>query len=81
MGLIPKSGCTSVTDLNQTFSYIGYVVDVCSKLHKHSNEYCLLSVSHQLEEGIVFSCFWLKNYKNIDLRYSMSIKQYFYVEE
>ena len=31
--------------------------------------------------GIVFSCFWLKNYKNIVLRYSMTIKPYFCVED
>ena len=30
MGLITKSDCMSVTGLNQTFRYIGYVVDVCS---------------------------------------------------
>ena len=34
MGLITKSDYMSVTDLNQTFRYLGYVVDVCSKLHK-----------------------------------------------
>ena len=34
MGLITKSDCMSVTDLNQTIRYIGYVVDVCSKLQK-----------------------------------------------
>ena len=47
----------SVTDLNQTFRYLGYVVDVCSKLHKDSNDYCLFSMSDQLVVGIVFSCF------------------------
>ena len=35
----------------------------------------------QLVVGIVFSCFWLKNYKNIVLRYSITNKQYFCVEE
>ena len=64
----------SVTDLNQT---LGYVVDVCSKLHKDFHDNCLFSVSDQLVVGIVFSCFWLKNYKNIVLRYSMTIKQNF----
>ena len=47
----------SVTDPNQTFRYLGYVVDVCSKLHKDSNDYCLFSMSDQLVVGIVFSCF------------------------
>ena len=79
MGLITKSDCMSVTDLNQTFRYIGYVVNVCSTLHKDFHDYCLLSVSDQLVVGIVFSCFWLKNYENVVLRYSMTIKQYFYV--
>ena len=81
MSLINKSDCMSVTDLNQIFRYIGYVVDVCSKLHKDFDDYCLFSVSDQLDVGIVFSCFCLKNYKNIVLRYSMTIKQNFYVEE
>ena len=57
MGLITKSGCMSVTDLNQTFSYKGLVVDVCSQLHKDFHDHCLLSVSGQLVVGIVFSCF------------------------
>ena len=57
MGLITKSDCMSVTDLNQTFRYIGYVVDVCFQLHKDFHDFCLLSVSYQLVEGIVFSCF------------------------
>ena len=71
----------SVTDLNQTFRYIGYVVDVCSKVHKDFHDHCLFSVSDQLVVGTAFSCFWLKIYKNIVLRYSLTIKQYFYVEE
>ena len=57
MGLITKKDCMSVTDLNQTFRYIGYVVDVCSQLHKHFHDYCLLSECDQLVVGIVFSCF------------------------
>ena len=81
MGLITNSDCMSVTDFNQTFWYIGYLVDVCSKLPNDFHDFCLLSVSDQLVVGIVFSCFWLKNYKNIVLRYSLTIKQYFYVEE
>ena len=81
MALITKSDCMSVTDLNQTFRYIGYVVDVWSQLHEDFHDYCLLSVSDQLLVGIGFSCFWLKNYNNIVLRYSLTIKQYFYVEE
>ena len=83
MGLITKIDCMSVTDLNQTFRYIGYVVDLSSKLHKDFHDYCLLSVSDQLQlvVRIVFSGFRLKNYKNIVLRYSMTIKQYFCGEE
>ena len=71
----------SFTDLNQTTRYIGYIVDICSQLHKDFQDYCLLSVSDQLVVGIVFSCFWLKNYKNIVLHYSSTKKEYFYVEE
>ena len=81
MGLINKSACMSVTDLSQTFRYIGYVVDVCSQLHYDFHDHSLLSVSDQLVVGIVFSCFWLKKYKNIVLRYSLTIKQYFHVKE
>ena len=81
MGLITKSDCMSVTDLNQTFRYIGYVVDVLSQLHKEFHDYCLLSVSDQSVVGIVFGCFRLIIYKNIVLHYSLTIKQYFYVEE
>ena len=81
MGLITKTDCMSATYLNQTFKYIAYVVDVCSKLHKDFHDYCLFSVSDQLVVGIVFNFFWLKNYTNIVLRYSMTIKQYFYVKE
>ena len=81
MGLVTKIDCMSVTDLNQTFRRIGYVVDVCSKLNKDFHDYCLFRVSDQLVVGFAFSCFWLKNYKNIVLRYSMTIKQYLYVEE
>ena len=64
MGLKNKSGCMSVTDLNQTVSYISHVVDVCSKLHKDFHDFCLCNMSKQLVMGIVFSCFRLKNYKN-----------------
>ena len=39
------------------------------------------NMSDQLVVGIVFSCFWLKKFKNIVLRYSMTTKQYFFVEE
>ena len=56
MGLITKSDCMSVTDLNQTIRYISHVVDVCSKLHEDFNDNCLFSVSDQLIVGIVF---WL----------------------
>ena len=81
MGSIAKSDCMSVTDLDQTFRCIGYVVDFFSTLHKDYHDYCLFIVSDQLVVGIVFSCFRLKNYKKIVLRYSMTIRQYFYVEE
>ena len=57
MDLITKSDCMSVTDLNQKFIYLGYVVDVCSKLHQDFHDYCLFSVSDQLVVGIIFSCF------------------------
>ena len=57
MGLIIKSDCMSITDLNQTFRYIGYVVHLCCKLHKDFHDYCLFSVSDQLVVGIVFGCF------------------------
>ena len=80
IGLITKSGRMSVTDLNQTLRYICHVVDVCSKLHDFQ-DCCLFNMSDQLVFGIVFGCFWLKNYKNIVLRYSMTNKQYLYVEE
>ena len=81
MVLITKSDCMSVTDLNQPFRYIGYVVDLCFKLHKDFHDYCLFRVSDQLVMGIILKCFWLKNYDNIVLRYSMSLKQHVYVEE
>ena len=57
MGLITKSDCLSVTDLNQTVRYICHVVEVCSKLHKGFHDYCLFSVSDQLVVGLVFSFF------------------------
>ena len=57
MGLITKSDCMRVTDLNQTFRYIDYVVDVCSTLHKDFHDYCLFSVSYQLVVVIDFSWF------------------------
>ena len=57
MALITKNDCTSVTDLNQKFSYIDYVVVVCSELHKDFHDYCLFNVSDQLVVAIVFSCF------------------------
>ena len=70
-----------VTDLNRTVRGICHVVDVCSKLHKDFHDYCLLILFDQLVVGIVFSCFLLENYKNIVLRYSLTIKQYVSVEE
>ena len=81
MGSIIKNGCKGDADLNQTVRYIGHVVDLCSKMHKDFYDHCLFSVSEQLVVGIVFSCFWLENYKNIVLRYGMTIKQNFCVQE
>ena len=49
-------------------------------LHKDFYDYCLFNMFDQLVVAIVFSCIWLKNYKNIVLRWSMTIKQYFCVE-
>ena len=43
----------SVQDLNETFRYLGYVVDVWSKMHNDFHDYCLFSVSDQLFVGIV----------------------------
>ena len=66
----------TVKDLNQTVTYICHVVNVCFKLHKYFHDYCLLKMSDQLVVGIAFSCFRLKNYKNINFRYSMTLKQH-----
>ena len=57
MGLITKIDCMSVTDLHQTLRYISHVVEVCSKLHEHFHDYCLVNMSDQLVVGIVFGCF------------------------
>ena len=81
MCLVTKLDCMSVTDLHQTVRYICHVVDVCSKLHEDFHDYCLFNMSDQLVVGIVIGCFRLKDYKNIVLRYSMTNKQYFCVEE
>ena len=56
-GLISKNDCMSVTDLNQAFRFIGYVVDFFSKFPKDFHDFCFFSVSDQLVVGIVFSCF------------------------
>ena len=79
MGLITRSDCMSVTDLNHAVRHLCRVVVVCSKLLKDFYEYCLFNLSEQIAVGIVFGCFRLKNYKNIVLRYSMTSKQYFCV--
>ena len=34
MGLLTKSDCMSVTDLNQAVGHLCHVVDVCSKLQR-----------------------------------------------
>ena len=57
------------------------VVDVCSKLLKDFHDYWLFNLSDQKVVEIVFSCFWLRNYKNIVLRYSMTSKHYLCVKE
>ena len=71
----------NVTDLNRTVRGICHVDDVCSKLHKDFHDCCLLNLFDQLVVGSVFGCFLLKNYKNIVLRYSLTIQQYVSVEE
>ena len=81
MGLITKNDCMSSTDLNHAGRHLRLVVDVCSKLLKNLHDYCLFKLSDQKLVGIVFSCFWLRNYKNIILRYSMTSKQYLCVGE
>ena len=81
MGLTTKIDCMGVTDLHQTVRYICHVVEVCSKLHEHFLDYCLVNMSDQLVIGIVFGYFWLKNHKNIVLRYSMTNKQFFCVAD
>ena len=67
----------SVTDLNHAVRHLCHVVDVCSNLLKDFHDYCLFNIPDQIVVGIGFSCFWLRNHKNIVLRYSMTIKQYF----
>ena len=81
MGWITKRDCMNVTDLHQTVRYRCHVVDVCSKLHEDFHDYCLFIMSDQLTVGFIFDCFRLKDYKNIVLRYSVTNKQYFCVEE
>ena len=71
----------TVTDLNHTVSHICPVAEFFSKLVKGFHDYCLFNMSDQVVVGIVFCCSWLKNYKNINLRYSMTIEEYFCVEE
>ena len=81
MGLVTKNDCMGVTDLTETVRFKCHVVDLCCKLHKAFQHYCLFNMSDQLVVGFVFSCFRLRNYKSTVLRYSMTIKQYFSVEE
>ena len=69
----------SVTDLNHAVRHLCYIVDVYSEMLKVCHDYCLFNMSDQKVVGIAFSCFWLKNYKIIVLRYSMTSKQYFCV--
>ena len=65
MGLITKSDYMSVMDLNHAVRHLCHVVDVCSELLKDFHDYCFLNMSDQIVVGIAFSCFWLKNDKNI----------------
>ena len=57
MGLVSKSDSMSVIDLNQTVRFICHVVDLCCKLHKAYQHYCLFNMFDQLVVGFVFSCF------------------------
>ena len=43
MGLITKSDCMSVTDLNHAVGHLCHVVDVCSKLQKTFSSYSFLA--------------------------------------
>ena len=81
MDLVTKNGSMSVTDLNHAVRHLCHIADVCSKVLKDFHDYCLFNMSDQVVVGIVFSCFWFKNYENIVLRYSMTSKQYFCVRE
>ena len=71
----------SDTGLNHAVRHLYHLVDVRSKLLKDFHDYWLFNMSDQIVVGIVFNCLWLKNYKNIVLRYSMTSKQYFFVGE
>ena len=81
MSLISESDCMCVTDLNQAVRQLCHVVETFSKLLKNSHDYSLLKTSDQKVVRNVFSCFWLKNYRNIVLRYSLTSTQYFCVGE
>ena len=72
MDLTTKSGCMSVTYLNHAVRPLCHVADFCSKLLKDFHDYCLFNMSDQIVVGSVFSCFWLKNYKNIVLRFTQT---------
>ena len=61
----------SVTDLNQTVRYISYVVDVCSKLHEDSHDFCLFNMSDQpISRG---NCFWLLLIEKL-LKHSLALQ-------
>ena len=77
MSLITKSDCMSVTELSHPVRHLCHEVVICSNLLKELHDFCLLRMTDQLVVAIAFSCFWLKNYRNIVLRYSMTIRQYF----
>ena len=73
----------SVTDLNQTVRYICHVVGVCSKLHRDFHDYCLFNMYVlSFSRGKCFQLLLIeKLQKIIVVRYSMTNKQYFCVEQ
>ena len=72
MGAITKSDCLSATDFNHAVRHLCHVVDVCSKLLKDFHDIFLNNIPYQKVVEIVFTCFWLRNYKNIVLRYNLT---------
>ena len=75
MSWITKSDCMKVTDLSHAVRHLYHLGYVCSKLLKDFHDYWLFNMSYQIVVGIVSNFFWLKNHKNIVLRYTMTSKQ------